>query len=291
MIYRLVEQLQKKAIPVQHSCRVLSVSRASYYNAQARPAKPLSCKVGVHLKAAFAASQQSYGSRRLVSALAVQGIAIGRYKARSLMRQAGIKPVWKRKFIHTTDSRHDLPIAENILARQFNPSAPNTAYVTDITYIRTGMGWLYLAMVLDLFSRKVVGWAMAPSMPASLVCDALQMAIGQRRPAPGLIVHSDRGSPVRQRPVPGIDCQARLRLQHEPPGQLLGQRRRGTLLPEPQDGAGLAANLCQPGGSKKRCHRLHRRFLKLQQAELRIGQSAALRLRAKHDSKKTYRCV
>lgn len=194
MIYRLVEQLQKKAIPVQHSCRVLSVSRAGYYNAQARPAKPLSCKVGVHLKAAFATSQQSYGSRRLVSALAMQGIAIGRYKARSLMRQAGIKPVWKRKFIHTTDSRHDLPIAENILARQFNPSAPNTAYVTDITYIRTGTGWLYLAMVLDLFSRKVVGWAMAPSMPASLVCDALQMAIGQRRPAPGLIVHSDRGS-------------------------------------------------------------------------------------------------
>jgi putative transposase len=80
------------------------------------------------------------------------------------------------------------------LARQFNPVAPNTAFVTDITTIRTGTGWLYLAMVLDLFSRKVVGWAMAPSMPAELVCEALRMAIAQRRPAPGLIVHSDRGS-------------------------------------------------------------------------------------------------
>ena len=110
------------------------------------------------------------------------------------MREAGLKPVWKRKFIHTTDSKHGLPIAGNILARQFNPISPNTAYVSDITYIRTGTGWPYLAIVLDLYSRKVVGWAMAPSMPAELVCSALRMAIQQRRPAPGLIVHSDRGS-------------------------------------------------------------------------------------------------
>lgn len=105
-----------------------------------------------------------------------------------------MKAVWKRKFVHTTDSKHDLPIAANILNRQFNPIAPNVAYVTDITYIRTGSGWLYLAIVLDLFSRKVIGWAMAPSMPAELVCAALNMAIQQRQPAPGLIVHSDRGS-------------------------------------------------------------------------------------------------
>ena len=194
MSYALIEKLQKKAIPVQQSCRVLGVSRAGYYSARSRPAKPFLCKVGVHLKAAFITSGQSYGSRRLVSALAGQGITIGRYKARSLMRRAGLKPVWKRKFIHTTDSKHNLPIAANILARQFNPSAPNIAFVTDITYIRTGTGWLYLATVLDLYSRKVVGWAMAPSMPAELVCEALQMAIVHRRPAAGLVVHSDRGS-------------------------------------------------------------------------------------------------
>lgn len=194
MSYRLVRELQKEAIPVQHSCRVLDVSRSGYYEAQRRIGKPAVCKASVHLKAAFAASQQSYGSRRLVTAMAEAGFHIGRYKVRSLMRQAALKPVWKRKFVHTTDSKHDLPVAANVLNRQFNPPAPNLAYVTDITYIRTGAGWLYLAIVLDLYARKVVGWAMAPSMPAKLVCDALNMAIGQRQPGPGLIVHSDRGS-------------------------------------------------------------------------------------------------
>jgi putative transposase len=194
MSYQLVRLLQEKAIPVQHSCRVLDVSRSAYYEARYRSAKPVFCKASVHLKAAFTASYQSYGSRRLVTAMANQGMRIGRHKARRLMRQAGLKPVWKRKFIHTTESNHDLPIAANILNRQFNPAAPNLAYVTDITYIRTRSGWLYLATVLDLFSRKVVGWAMAPNMPAELVCAALRMAIQQRQPARGLIVHSDRGS-------------------------------------------------------------------------------------------------
>ena len=194
MSYQLVRQLQEKAIPVQHSCRVLDVSRSAYYEARRLSAKPVFCKNSVHLKAAFTASHQSYGSRRLVTAMATRGIQIGRYKTRRLMRQAGLKPVWKRKFVHTTDSKHDLPVAANILNRQFNPIAPNLAYVTDITYIRTRSGWLYLATVLDLFSRKVVGWAMAPNMPAELVCAALRMAIQKRQPAPGLIVHSDRGS-------------------------------------------------------------------------------------------------
>jgi putative transposase len=135
-----------------------------------------------------------YGSSRLVTAMKNQGIEIGRHKVRSLMRKASLKPVWKRKFIHTTDSKHGLSVAANVLDRQLNPVAPNMAYVSDITYIRTGAGRLYLAIVMDLYARRVVGWAMAPSMPAKLVCDALNMAIQQRRPAPGLIVHSDRGS-------------------------------------------------------------------------------------------------
>jgi putative transposase len=194
MIHQLIRQLQKEAIPVQHSCRVLEVSRSGFYEAQHRSAKPVVCKASVHLKAAFISSHQSYGSRRLVTAMANEGFRIGRYKVRSLMRKAALKPVWKRKFVHTTDSKHDLPIAANVLNRQFNPVAPDLAYVSDITYIRTGAGWLYLATVLDLYARKVVGWAMAPNMPAKLVCDALNMAIQQRRPAPGLIVHSDRGS-------------------------------------------------------------------------------------------------
>ncbi len=194
MSYRLVDELQMKAIPVAQSCRLLGVSRAGFYEARNRAAKPTFCKASVHLRAAFLRSGQSYGSRRLVTALANSGLQVGRYKVRRLMRQASLKPVWKRKFVHTTDSKHGLPVASNVLARQFNPVAPNLAYASDITYIRTGAGWLYLAVVLDLFSRKVVGWAMAPSMPSTLVCDALRMAIQQRRPAAGLIVHSDRGS-------------------------------------------------------------------------------------------------
>ena len=194
MSYPLIYLLQQKAIPVQQSCRVLEVSRSGFYEARSRLAKPMICKTSIHLRAAFMASHQCYGSRRLVTALETQGIQVGRYRVRHLMRQAGLKPVWKRKFIHTTDSKHNLPIAANILDRQFNPVAPNIAWVGDITYIRTGSGWLYLAIVLDLFSRKVVGWAMAPSMPAELVCTALHMAIQQRQPETGLIVHSDRGS-------------------------------------------------------------------------------------------------
>ncbi len=157
MSYQLVQQLQKEAIPVQQSCRVLAVSRSGYYEAQRRSAKPVLCKTSVHLNAAFMASHQSYGSRRLVTAMANQGIQVGRHKVRSLMRKAALKPVWKRKFVHTTDSKHNMPIAANVLDRQFNPVAPNMAYVTDITYIRTGAGWLYLAIVLDLFARKMVG--------------------------------------------------------------------------------------------------------------------------------------
>ena len=194
MIYQVIRQLQEKAIPVKQSCRALSVSRSGYYEAQRRSAKPVLCKASIHLKAAFMASHQSYGSRRLVTAMQNQGFQIGRHKVRSLMRKAALTPAWKRKFIHTTNSKHGLPVAANVLNRQFNPVAPNMAYVSDITYIRTGAGWLYLAIVLDLYARRVVGWAMAPSMSAGLVCDALNMAIQQRRPAPGLIVHSDRGS-------------------------------------------------------------------------------------------------
>ena len=196
MIHQVIVELQKKAIPVQHSCRILAVSRSGFYEAQRRSVKPVVCKASVHLKAAFMASHQSYGSRRLVTAMAManEGFNIGRYKVRSLMRKTALKPVWKRKFVHTTNSKHDLPIAANVLNRQFNPPAPNLPYVSDITYIRTSAGWLYLASVLDLYARKVVGWAMAPSMPAKLICDALNMAIQQRQSAPGLLVHSDRGA-------------------------------------------------------------------------------------------------
>jgi putative transposase len=194
MTYRLISDLQKKAIPVAQSCRVLQVSRAGYYQHQQRGPCQADMVTSVHLKAAFAASGRSYGSRRLSCALQAQGLPVGRYRVRRLMREAALRPVWKRKFAHTTDSQHDLSVAENLLARQFDVAAPNQAWTSDITYVRTRQGWLYLAAVMDLFSRKIIGWAMAPTMPTELVAAALRMAVQQRRPAPGLLLHSDRGS-------------------------------------------------------------------------------------------------
>ena len=195
MSYQLVEQLHKKAVPVGHLCRVLGVSRSGYYGCRQRAKlAPKACLVSTQLKAEFAASGKVYGSRRLSAVLCAQGLRIGRHRVRRLMREHGLRSLWRRKFVHTTDSGHALPVSANVLARRFNPSGPNQAWVSDITYIRTRSGWLYLAVVLDLYARKVVGWAMAPTMHAELVCAALQLAIAQRQPTPGLIVHSDRGS-------------------------------------------------------------------------------------------------
>ena len=170
--------MQTKANSITSLCRVLGVSRSGYYAARVRQSAPKKvCPVAVHLQAAFVASGRTYGSRRLCAALQADGVNLGRYRIRTLMKINGIQPAWKRKFIHTTDSRHDQPIAENVLDRQFTPTAANVAWVSDITYIRTRSGWLYLAAVMDLFSRKIIGWAMAPNMPAELVCAALRMAL------------------------------------------------------------------------------------------------------------------
>jgi putative transposase len=193
VIQQMITQLSKKA-RVARLCQLLGVSRSGLYAARRRRTAPQACVLAEPLRAAFQASGGNYGSRRLCAALKRQGLAVGRHRVRRLMKQQGLKARWRRKFAHTTDSRHDLPVAANVLDRRFNPDAPDRAWVADITYIRTGRGWLYLAAVLDLYSRKVVGWATAPNMAAELVCKALRMAIVLRKPAPGLIVHTDRGS-------------------------------------------------------------------------------------------------
>lgn len=178
-----------------HICRVLRISRSGFYEARQRRLKPKpACSAAARLKATFESTEHCYGSRRLLGVLRSEGISIGRFKVRRLMKQQGLRPIWKRKFVHTTNSNHHLPVAENLLNRQFNPEAINQSWVTDITYIRTLSGWVYLAAVMDLFSRKIVGWAMAPHMRADLVISAMQLAIAQRQPEPGLIAHSDRGS-------------------------------------------------------------------------------------------------
>ena len=195
MTYRCVAQLQKEAGGVAPICALLDVSRSGYYASRHRQKTPKPvCPVAIRVAATFAASGRSYGSRRVQAALKHQGMTVGRQRVRTIMRRDGLRPLWRRSYVRTTDSRHDLPVAPNGLQRQFDPVRANTAWVADITYIRTRTGWVYLAVVMDLFSRKIVGWAMASAMPAELVCAALQMAIGQRQPAPGLMVHTDRGS-------------------------------------------------------------------------------------------------
>lgn len=193
MIQQMIDQWPEK-VETSRLCRLVGVSRSGVYAARRRWRASRVCPLTAPLRAAFQASGGNYGSRRLSASLKALGLHVGRHRVRRLMKQQGLKARWKRKFVHTTDSRHELPIAVNVLERRFNPPAPDQAWVADITYIRTEHGWLYLAAVLDLYSRKIVGWAMAPSMPAELVCTALQMAIALRQPKPGLIVHTDRGS-------------------------------------------------------------------------------------------------
>ena len=146
------------------------------------------------LKKISESSRYTYGSRRMKNALNVLGYPIGIRKTKRLMREAGVFVRYRKKYKVTTNSKHSKPLYENVLNRQFRVTEPDRAYVSDITYINTREGWLYLAVVVDLFSRRIVGWSMSSKMKASLVCDALKMAIWQRKPKRGLIVHSDRGS-------------------------------------------------------------------------------------------------
>lgn len=140
-------------------------------------------------------SHRTYGSRRILKALLDQGVKCSRHRVRRVMRLARLSVRQKRKFkVVTTDSAHNYAIAPNLLGQNFTASRPNEKWVTDITYIATDEGWLYLATVMDLYSRRIVGWAMSDSLHRKLVMDALQMAIANRQPPPGLLHHSDRGS-------------------------------------------------------------------------------------------------
>ena len=148
----------------------------------------------VHMRAIHAEVKQEYGWPRMHKELVARGIRVGKERVRRLMKQHGIRAKTKRKFVVTTDSKHNLPVAPDLVQRKFNPEAPNQLWSGDITYIATDEGWVYLAAVIDLFSRQVVGWSMKDHMQTSLVKDALTMARFRRLPVAGLIFHSDRGS-------------------------------------------------------------------------------------------------
>lgn len=189
----------KKTWPADLMCRLLGVSRSAFYQYCQRQAKqqpdPERQAMLSAVKEIAEASGYSYGARRMKRALNALGYPVGRRKSRSLMREAGVKARYRKKYRVTTNSHHRQPVFENVLEREFDVfSAPDQAYVSDITYIWTQEGWLYLAVFIDLFSRRVVGWSMGSRINARLVTDALQMALWRRRPPAGLIVHSDRGS-------------------------------------------------------------------------------------------------
>jgi putative transposase len=192
----------RKQYPVSIACEVLEVSASGYFtwarqHKAKRPGPPgryTDEALLAHMRAIHAEVKQEYGWPRMHKELVARGVRVGKERVRRLMHQHGIRAKTKRKFVVTTDSKHNLPVAPDLVQRKFNPEAPNQLWSGDITYIATDEGWVYLAAVIDLFSRQVVGWSMKDHMQTSLVKDALTMARFRRRPATELIFHSDRGS-------------------------------------------------------------------------------------------------
>ena len=183
-------------------CLVLGVSRSGYYawlkqqsSARERANRGLKALIRLlHRK-----SRRTYGYRRIHATLVAQGVACGKNRVARLMREANLQARRRRRYKRTTQSRHNLPTAPNRLAQSFVAASPNQKWVTDITYVRTGEGWLYLSVVLDLYSRLVVGWAMESYLTDTLTRKALKMALTHRQPPPGLLHHSDRGSQYASR--------------------------------------------------------------------------------------------
>jgi putative transposase len=197
--YAWIER-HKRQWPVSLQCEVLGVSPSGYHENFARRATPERRKhlsndvLLVHIKAVHAEVKGEYGWPRVWKELLAKGIRVGKERVRKLMALHGIKARAKRKYKATTDSNHSLPVAPNLLNRQFTVDAPDTVWTSDITYLATDEGWLYVAVVIDLFSRQVVGWSMQSHMKKDMVMDAVRMAWFRRRPPAGLIFHSDRGS-------------------------------------------------------------------------------------------------
>jgi transposase InsO family protein len=194
--YQFIQQYQGQ-FTLSALCRVMQVARSGYYAWKQRaPSKTeqANLKLTEQIKTVFLESDQTYGSPRIYEELQELGIAGSEKRIARLMRLGDLKAVLPRRFVVTTDSNHDLPIAENLLDRAFTSDTPDRRWTADITYVWTSEGWLYLAVILDLFSRRIVGWSMDTTLERSLVLSALEMALTSRTPEAGLLCHSDRGS-------------------------------------------------------------------------------------------------
>jgi transposase InsO family protein len=182
--------------PIAVMCKVLKVSDSGYYGNLVRPPSAAGQRRRHIAQAAakfYFQSERIYGYRKVYEDLRHASIDCCRETVRRIMCQIGLYSRVKRKFVHTTDSNHNMAVAQNLLARDFTADAVNTKWAADITYVPTEEGWLYFAAVMDLFSRRIVGWSMSEHIDSKLATDALQMAISQRRPKDGLLHHSDRG--------------------------------------------------------------------------------------------------
>lgn len=199
MTFAWIEE-RKTEWPVVLMCRVLGVSRSGFYAWRSRDASAADERreeLTEEVKDIHAQVKARYGSPRIHAELVAKGHACSVNFVAKVMREAGIAAKTRRKFRQTTDSNHTLPVAENVLDREFDPEEPNTSWCADVTYIPTREGWLYLAIVEDLFSRRIVGWSMDATMTSRLVVDALEMALSCRlkgSSSSGLVAHSDRGS-------------------------------------------------------------------------------------------------
>src|SRR5436190_7215201 len=196
MKYTFIED-NKEEFPILRMCQVLEVSESGYYawlKREPSERERIDKELGERIEDAYQKNRQVYGSPRIHAELKEQGVHCGRKRVARLMRERGINAKSKRRKVKTTDRQHDNPVAPNILDRDFTADAPNTKWVSDITGIETSEGWLYLAAIVDIYSRFVVGWAMGKERDEQLITNAAVMALSRRRPGAGLLHHSDRGS-------------------------------------------------------------------------------------------------
>jgi putative transposase len=202
-------ETEKASFPINRMCRVLDVSQSGFFAWRDRPTCLRQRQDSIfltHIRTTFALSNSTYGSPRMHRDLVDEGHAIGRHRTARLMRQNGLVARHKRRFKRTTDSEHAWPVAPNLVAQDFQAESPDRKWGSDISYVWTAEGWLYLAVVIDLFSRRVVGWATSDRLKRSLAVDALRRAIATRSTSPDLTNHSDRGSQYCS-----VDYQAELR--------------------------------------------------------------------------------
>lgn len=263
MSFALIDA-KKADVAVETACAVLNVSVSGFYAWKNRPASKRQTDDMVllaHIRAEFATSNETYGSPRMHAELKESGLAMGVHRVARLMSENGLKARQKTRFKRTTDSDHGGLVAKNVLDQDFTADAPDQKWGVDISYVWTAEGWLYLAIVLDLYSRKIVGWSMSDRMKKGLAMEALRRAIILRQPPPGLIHHSDRGSQYCADDYRRIPEGPRLRRVDERAWKLLRQCHGRDGLQDHQIRVGLADFIRVAHRGRQRDRTIHRRLL------------------------------